>query len=190
MVWSRWCIAFVRAVLDAAVRAAGTLALAGIIIGLADVVWRLVRALSQGAGTGPPREALLVGGIVWVSAAVVAGVWLGFMWSHTRARWIALGWLVLLMGLPLVVGSIIFLDYLSASSMGGSVSFEYAWNTTRRNFAGGYIILPAAWAVSVCMVMPGQWMGAAWTRRWMRLKWRRARSRRNRSWKRQLLARA
>ena len=190
MVWSKWVRRVVRAILALAVRLFGTLILAGFVIGMTGVSWRIAKQVTSGRGW-PDREMLVVGVLVWILAALIGGLWVGFMWSHWSWKRVAVWWATILLLLPLAVAAAAFLDGLMATSSGPA--WEHVlrgWRRAKREMPDGYLLLSIAWSMGVGGMLAGRWLGRRWVGLWRRRMWRNARMRKERSWKRQLLARA
>jgi MFS family permease len=189
MVWSRWLGRLAAAGVAIAVRVAVTLAVAGAVIGMSQVAWRLVRELA-GMGTGWELDGLIVGTVVWVVASLIGGFWMGMMWQHWRPWQISLLWLAVLVGLPAAVLCAAFIDHLTVTSMYGQDPVREAWNRSLRSLPRGFWMVGIAWAISLSLLIPGRWAGANAARVRRRRAWRLARKRRKQAWTSKLLLRA
>lgn len=189
MAWSRWLGRFAASILSIAVRAAGTLLMVGIVVGLSAFVNEMCMDLMSGR-RDCPRESLVVGAIGWLAGAIVGGLWIGFCFMHWRGVPLAAVWLLLLLGAALLPGVAMFLDVITTSATSGQWQLARAYAVAVRDLPSGFVLVSAAWMISLGMIGIGRAGGKSWETFRRRANWRRVRAKRKAIWTSQPLLRA
>ncbi len=179
LTWTRRAVGVVHAIIAGAFRGAGSLAFCGAVYASADLVWS--EGLRFMAFDAQQIEAAGVAMIIWLSVALAAGFWFGFIFPNRRFWQNALLWAAVIGGALGVVGAADQLDAFMSFAVDNR-SFRPPLDVLRSTIPTSMSLVALAWAFSLITIPLGRLAGRWFERSIRRRLWRRACDRRITVW--------